>query len=1326
VFSIRLTRRNLTPVMHAPLPCSLRTASHLLRQVAACLALAWIPVAAMAAHTFTGAADESFLRFHKVGGWGADATVAWADNVTVPGWHVSLFHNGAHTTPTLVRISGGAQTSPRSFYLFRASSNTSDPYASLGTRPYDANTSPIGEGGVFLGTVFTNATGEPVTHISLGYTAEQWAVRSGSAGTFEVTYATQATSLADSAATWNVLAPLAYRSPQSEFTGSSFALNPRLDPRQEYRQVFPPTTFVLDQPLQPGQSLWLRWFSVNATGIDQSIAIDEIRVTANPTAWFNTDRTVGTDADPRGLGWDYTDQAMLIGSGAGATGAVTVPAGATLPFYDLFLGTGDPTAEGTLTVSGAGAAAVSTRANAFGSAMLVGVDGLGLVTVANGARVERRALSLGLNPGSDGTLTVTGGGSMLVTPSEEVLIDDELVTVLTEWDLQVGLHGRGTLNVRNGAIAEGIRNLRVGPPEAAGSSGSGEVIVEGGGAWVRVGGTLQVGLGSSVRLGPGGELEVNGAIDLGTATGAGSLAVEGGTLHVGESLDLGSPGLVWTAGTLIVRGFLQGVDTVAGGRHIELVGGKVTAAGDTITLAEGASLTGFGRVEANVHVAAGATLQGEGGMLIVLGTISGDGTVIDVSAGPPIATLGMVSAGEFHGALAGTEILRAGGNAVDAAVATAFAMSVADIGNSGLGGGGSMLIWLDGPKRAEFVEFYSRAGSSRSTTGMARNVGIPGNAAGLLEAQERYGRLSREEVMAPAIRLAREGFVVTQALRNSLNSYRTTIRANAPPEIAELLFPGGTVIAAGEWLVQADKATVLELIAAHGRDAFYNGPFTAQLVQQLNADGNPATVEDFANYQPRWYRPLIGGFRQYTVMSAPPPMGGTQVVQPLVILDRVDLNSLGLPTASSIAAAHIIDAIRIGRRDYYNRVFDPQTPVPAAGMVSQGYAADRFPLVAQSPIPASMPGGDPWPFNSEFDPRFLHLEPWGYEPGSAPVVTVGPDSWVDVPELDPQPGDEQTTSLSVVDSDRNAVAITMTLGPSFGAGFCFSGVFFNNAITRFGSVTGNNWAPGRTPRSDTSPTIVLENDQVRLVTGARGSSRIPAAIVHNILYALEYGMPVREAMVAARAFPFYSSATLHIERSYPESIRTELAARGWGLTTYAPENTYFAGAYTIVTQPDGTLQGANDSRREFGGVAGHSDAAIPAFTTWADSHGLGGAFMDIGASPAGDGFTNLAKFAFGLDPTRPASALVQARDAAGSLTLRWNHSRRMGIRHRIERNTTPAAGGWSALTDAVPVIMANPDVEAPAGFDRVEWSIPLTGEHGFYRIVTTIDPGLLP
>lgn len=533
-----------------------------------------------------------------------------------------------------------------------------------------------------------------------------------------------------------------------------------------------------------------------------------------------------------------------------------------------------------------------------------------------------------------------------------------------------------------------------------------------------------------------------------------------------------------------------------------------------------------------------------------------------------------VTASNRAAAQVGIEVLQQGGNAMDAAVATAFALGVVELDMISIGGGGSMMIWMRDTQTADYIDFYSSAGSARGGSGNTANVAVPGYVDGLLAAHERYGRLTRQQILAPAIRLAGEGFLINSRLARSIASNRTKVTST--DESAALFYPDGTALQPGDRLIQPELAASLERIATQGRDGFYHGPTAIAIVDALNADGNPMTLADLADHAPRWRRPLCVGFRNYTVLGAPPPLAGTEILQALAILDNFELQPLGLPAESALPAGRIVDAYRIARADYNAFVFDPETPVPAAGLVSPHYAQLRAHHIGAD-VPNRMPSGEPGAFDAYPPPeRCAVLDPY------PPAHTMVPSA-----SQAPLNGEvslvasEQTTHLSVIDADRNAVGITMTLGPAFGSGFYAAGAFFNNAISRFSSSpAGNQWAPFRTPRSSTAPTVVLDGGNVRLVSGAQGGSRIPMAVLHTIIYGLEYGFSAPEAVAAPRVFPHYESFRVDVEGGFEPEPLAALRARGYEMSPYPHLDSYFAGAHMILVRPDGRLSGAADPRRQ--------------------------------------------------------------------------------------------------------------------------------------------------
>ncbi|CAN5611593.1 hypothetical protein BH23GEM9_BH23GEM9_34140 [soil metagenome] len=315
------------------------------------------------------------------------------------------------------------------------------------------------------------------------------------------------------------------------------------------------------------------------------------------------------------------------------------------------------------------------------------------------------------------------------------------------------------------------------------------------------------------------------------------------------------------------------------------------------------------------------------------------------------ADRGAVTSASSLASEAGLSILRAGGNAIDGAVATAFAIGVVEPQMSGLGGSGAMLIWRQQESSADYLDYYAmqNAPSFRGHTGPhtgdgvdMRIAGIPGNVAGLLEAHERYGRLTRAQVMAPAIRLAEDGFPVGQVLAQFILS--DSAKVHRFPASRAHLYPGGRPLPPGAVLRNPELATTLRIIAERGRAGFYDGPVGEAVVAALNAGGHPATLRELGGYEPVWKRPLCATYRGRVVLSAPPPQTGGQVLQSLQLLESHDLAAAGLPNRSARAFDILVSALRVAQAD--NRNGDPRwNDIPAHGRLSDAFRRQRAALV---------------------------------------------------------------------------------------------------------------------------------------------------------------------------------------------------------------------------------------------------------------------------------------------------------------------------------------------------------------------------------------------
>ncbi|HWG54847.1 MAG TPA: gamma-glutamyltransferase [Gemmatimonadaceae bacterium] len=551
-----------------------------------------------------------------------------------------------------------------------------------------------------------------------------------------------------------------------------------------------------------------------------------------------------------------------------------------------------------------------------------------------------------------------------------------------------------------------------------------------------------------------------------------------------------------------------------------------------------------------------------------------------------IADRGMVASATPWASDAGLAMLRQGGNAVDAAVATAFAVGVTEPMMSGIGAGGGMLIWLQQEQRAEYVDFYAAAGSDPDTalthyhgpTDIPRAAGIPGAVAGLLDAQARYGKLSRSAVMAPAIRLASEGFPVHSLLHRVITA--DSAKLSRSPDARRIFLPGGHPLSVGQLLVQPELAATLGEIAAGGDSAFYRGDIADSIVQVLSAGGNPITSADFAAYAPRWRRPLCIAYHGRAVLSAPPPQSGVQVLETLSLLSRYDLPALGLPSRSPKALEVLAGAMRVADADRSSFIGDPDyVSVPANGLISSRFANDRASVISASPLPDTLAPGNPWPADSAAPAAACgSLDPFGPSVRPPRVARTASSANGD--------GYAETTHMSVVDADGDAVALTYTNGLYFGSGTWVRGMFLNSAMLNFSRADSgpNTRGAHRIPASTIAPTIVLDNGRVEMVVGSPGSAAIPPAVVETIVYALDYGLDPLQALRMPRMIP-YTTSRLELEDGFTPAVLETARRLGYRIQTTPPTDLTFGGVH-VIARVDGHWIGAADPRRD-GEVRGY-------------------------------------------------------------------------------------------------------------------------------------------
>ncbi|MBV1707747.1 MAG: gamma-glutamyltransferase [Hyphomicrobiales bacterium] len=497
---------------------------------------------------------------------------------------------------------------------------------------------------------------------------------------------------------------------------------------------------------------------------------------------------------------------------------------------------------------------------------------------------------------------------------------------------------------------------------------------------------------------------------------------------------------------------------------------------------------------------------------------------------PVLARRGMVAAQERRAARIGRDILRQGGNAVDAAVAVGFALAVTLPQAGNIGGGGFMLVHLAKGNRNIAIDYREMAPVNTATTVFldkngnfdpklsqqsVLGTGVPGTVAGLALAARDYGsgHFTLAQLIAPAIRLARDGFTVDDGLALSLRYGAARLR-RYPSSAAIFLHPDGTPLVAGDHLVESDLAATLQAIADKGPEGFYRGATAQRLVDAIKAGGGHMSLADLAGYKAVLRQPVTGSYRGHTIISMPPPSsGGVHIVQILNILEGFDLAKYGPLSAETI---HLMaEAMKLAYADRSKYLGDPDFfHVPVAGLTSPAYAAKlRATINPDHARPAAdIAPGNPAPYESP-----------------------------------------QTTHFDVVDADGNAVSNTYTLNFFYGMGEVApgTGVLLNNELddfaakpgvaNAFGLVGGTANAPGprKRPLSSMAPTMVFDpQGHLELVTGTPGGSRIITMIVEIISDIIDFHMNIQESVEAPRFHDQWLPDILFCERGIsPDTLR---------------------------------------------------------------------------------------------------------------------------------------------------------------------------------------------
>jgi gamma-glutamyltranspeptidase/glutathione hydrolase len=539
---------------------------------------------------------------------------------------------------------------------------------------------------------------------------------------------------------------------------------------------------------------------------------------------------------------------------------------------------------------------------------------------------------------------------------------------------------------------------------------------------------------------------------------------------------------------------------------------------------------------------------------------------------PVTAAHGMVVAQEKLAARIGRDVLAQGGNAIDAAVATGFAMAVTYPRAGNIGGGGFMLIHLaDGNKdiSIDYRETAPRAATRDMFLGTdgkpdpaksrdsALGIGVPGTVAGLTLALAKYGsgKFTLARLLQPAIALARDGFVVTDDGADTLPGWHKRL-ARWPASAKIFSRNDGSSLREGDRLIQTDLAATLQAIAAQGPHGFYDGPVADKLAQGIQAAGGIVTRDDLKNYRATEREPVRGSYRGYDIVSMPlPSSGGVVLIETLNMLEGFSLRDFKQGSAPSLHL--LIETMKRAYADRARFLGDPAfVNAPITKLTSKNYAAQQR---ASIDINRATPWSDMLPLKQ------------------------------------PHEGDN-TTHFSVVDSHGNAVSNTYTLNFSYGVGLVAdgTGVLLNNELDDFTAAPGASNAyglvgfeanlpgPGKRPLSSMTPTIVLKDGKAVLVAGSPGGSRIISTVLQVVVNVLDYGMNVAAAVDAPRLHHQWLPDEVRVEQGFPQDVLDELKAKGHRIVTPMGQTS----ANSIAITANG-LEGGPDPRTRGAEAAGY-------------------------------------------------------------------------------------------------------------------------------------------
>lgn len=517
---------------------------------------------------------------------------------------------------------------------------------------------------------------------------------------------------------------------------------------------------------------------------------------------------------------------------------------------------------------------------------------------------------------------------------------------------------------------------------------------------------------------------------------------------------------------------------------------------------------------------------------------------------------GVVSSGRMEASQLGVEILKNGGNAIDAAVAMSFLLGVCEQQSSGIGGGGFMVVRFADTDEVVFIDFRDQSGAAacldmweidengrvvdQANKVGANAVAVPGEVKGMLYALDTYGTMSRQEVMQPAIDMARNGFEVSAITERDISdAYGFLVQFESTADIyfdrdnLDMPYQAGSIIK------NPDLAHTLELIAEKGESEFYTGSIAQKIVDSIQKHGGHLTMEDFANYEISVGEAVHGTYRGYDIYSSNlPSSGGTIIVEMLNILENFDVGAMDPESAEYF---HLLsEVMKLGFADRTKYMGDPAyVDVPATGLIDKEYAAGLAATIDMEKA-QTYEAGDPWPFESE-----------------------------------------STTSYSIIDAAGNMVAVTKTVDATFASGLVAegTGILLNDTLVDFSidPESPNVVAGNKRPLSSMSPTLVMKDGLPFLSLGAPGTTRIITGVTQVISKVIDHGMDIEDAINAVRMHDDFG--TLILEHRVSDEVISKLESMGHKMNT-SERFLLFPCVQAAMRLEDGTLRGSADPRRD--------------------------------------------------------------------------------------------------------------------------------------------------